>query len=310
MYGVYAWWVHRIQSAAKQAGVSTQLLRAWERRYRLVEPQRTGSRYRLYSDDDVAVLKGAKAMVDDGLRIAEVARMSRDELRRAAQGAGPSEPVESALASSGFLDSALDAVAALDAQALERILFQASGMGALSAREMCERVLLPLLREIGKRWEEKRLSIAAEHFGSAIVRSRLQAILASEARRRPHASKVVCACPDGEMHEGGLLAFAIHAAGAGLEVIYLGANTPIDEIVATAEVCLARTVALSMTRQLGKAQRNTLVSRLSAWKSGGAERRVLLGGAAAEREQERFRQAGLVVSAQATNIPFVLEGSE
>ena len=310
MYGVYAWWVHRIQSAAKQAGVSTQLLRAWERRYGLVAPQRTGSRYRLYSDDDVAVLKGAKVMVDDGLRIAEVARMSRDDLRRAALGTGPSETVEPSLASMGFLDSALDAVAALDAQSLERIIFRASGMGALPAREMCERVLLPLLREIGDRWEDKRLSIAAEHFGSAMVRARLQAILASEARRRPHASKVVCACPEGEMHEGGLLAFAIHAAGAGLEVIYLGANTPLDEILATAEACLARTVALSLTRPLGKSQRNTLVSRLSTWKAAGAERRVLVGGAAAEREQDRFRQAGLVVSGQATNIPFALDGAE
>jgi methanogenic corrinoid protein MtbC1 len=302
--------VHRIQSAAKQAGVSTQLLRAWERRYGLVEPQRTGSRYRLYSDDDVAILKGAKAMVDDGLRIAEVARMPRDELRRAAHNDGPNESAASAVAATGFLDSALDAVAALDAEALERILFRATGMGALPAREMCERVLLPLLREIGKRWEGKRLSIAAEHFGSSIVRARLQAILASEARRRPQASKVVCACPDGEMHEGGLLAFAVHAAGAGLEVIYLGANTPIDEVLATAEACLARTVALSLTQTLRKSQRNNLVSRLSAWKAGGADRRVLLGGAAAEREQDRLRQAGFVVSAQATNLPFALEGAD
>jgi methanogenic corrinoid protein MtbC1 len=239
-------------------------------------------------------------MVDDGLRIAEVARMPREELRQAAMNMPRSEASEGVGASPGFLDSALEAVAGLDAQDLERILFRATGMGTLPAREMCERVLLPLLREIGKRWEEKRLSIAAEHFGSAMVRARLLALLASEARHRLNAPKVVCACPEGELHEGGLLVFAVHAAGSGLEVLYLGANTPIDEVVASAEATGARTVALSLTRPMRKPQLGKLVSRLSSWKLGGGERRVVLGGSAAEREQERFRQAGFFVLAQAT----------
>ena len=302
--------MHRIQSAAKQAGVSTQLLRAWESRYGLVAPQRTDSRYRVYSDDDVAVLKGAKTLVDDGMRIAEIARLPRDELRRAALRSPGREAGERALAPLIFLEPALDAVAALDGETLERILFRATGMGTLPAREMCERVLLPLLREIGKRWEEKRLSIAAEHFGSAIVRARMQGLLTSEARRRPGAYKVVCACPEGESHEGGLMAFAVHAAGTGLDVIYLGANTPIQEILATAEATQARAVALSLTRRLGKAQRTNLVSRLSAWKAGGSERRVLLGGPEAEREQERFHQAGLFVSTQSTGMAFAWGNSQ
>lgn len=267
-----------------------------------MEPQRTDSHYRLYTDDDVAILRGAKALVDDGLRIAEVARMPREELRRAAMRTPRSAHDEGVGAWPGLLDSTLDAVVALDSQALERILFRATGMGTLPAREMCERVLLPLLREIGKRWEENRLSIAGEHFGSAIVRARLLALVASEARHRPNAHKVVCACPEGEMHEGGLLAFAVHAAGSGLEVLYLGANTPVDEILATAEAADARTVALSLTRPMRKPQVGKLASRLSAWKAGGGERRVLLGGSAAEREQERFRQAGLLVMAQATGM--------
>jgi methanogenic corrinoid protein MtbC1 len=254
----------------------------------------------------VAILRGAKALVDDGMRIAEVARMPHEELRRAAMSMPPHEVVERGGSSPELLDSALEAVTALDVQALERILFRASGMGTLPASEMCERVLLPVLREIGKRWEEKRLSVAAEHFGSAIVRARLLALLASEARHRLGAQKVICACPEGELHEGGLLAFAVHAAGSGLEVLYLGANTPVDEILATAEATGARIVALSLTRPLRKPQLGKLVSRLSAWKAGGGERRVFLGGSAAEREQERLRQAGLLVLAQATGVALTL----
>lgn len=295
--------MHRIQSAAKQAGVSPQLLRAWERRYGLVEPKRTNSRYRVYSDDDVEILKGAKTLVDDGIRIAEIARLPRDQIRQAAMRLSKGAPDAGSLPSQALLESAIDAIAALDGEKVEKLLFRMSGMGALPAREICERVLLPLLREIGDRWEKKRLSVAAEHFGSAIVRGRLQSLLSSESRRRYNATKVVCACPEGELHEGGLLAFAVHAAGAGFEVIYLGAGTPVDEILSTAEAVQARAVALSITRPLSRTLRTKLMSRLSSWKAAGRDRRVLLGGPGAAREQERFRTAGLLVSEQATDVP-------
>lgn len=279
------------------------MLRAWERRYGLVSPQRTDSRYRLYSDDDVEILKGAKALVEEGLRIAEIARLPRDQLRQAA-----GRPPKGAIADGPWplhahLEAAIDAIAALDGERLDKLLFRMSGMGALPAREICERLLLPLLREIGDRWEKKRLSIAAEHFGSTIVRTRLQNLLASEARHGPDAAKVVCACPEGELHEGGLLAFAVHAAGSGFDVIFLGANSPLDEILAAAETTQARAVALSITRPLGKALRTQLIARLSSWKAVGVDRRVFLGGPEASREQDRFRKSGFLVSELATGVP-------
>lgn len=294
--------VYRIQAVAQKTGITTQLVRAWERRYGLVTPQRTDAKYRVYSDDDVTILKGAKVLVDEGLRIAEVARLPREQLRRASfrlpgGDAGTNMPMPSS-----FLESALDAVAVLDGETLERLLFRASGMGARPAREICEQVLLPLLRAIGDRWEKKRLSVAAEHFGSAIVRARLQSLLDSENRRRPNAPKVVCACPEGELHEGGLLAFAVHAAGSGLDVIYLGANTPIEETLATAETTQARAIALSITRPLAKSLRTQMLSRLSAWKDSGRDRQVLLGGYGAQRERQRLLAAGLIIVEQATSV--------
>jgi MerR family transcriptional regulator, light-induced transcriptional regulator len=294
--------VYRIQAVAQRAGITTQLVRAWERRYGLVKPQRTDAKYRVYSDDDVAILKGAKLLVDEGLRIAEVARLPRERLRRASLRLSGGEASTDMPTPSSFLELALDAIAALDGETIEKLLFRASGMGVRPAGEICEKVLLPLLRAIGDRWEKKRLSVAAEHFGSAIVRARLQGLLASEVRRIPNARKVVCACPEGELHEGGLLAFAVHAAGAGLDIIYLGANTPIEETLATAEATQARAIALSITRPLAKSLRTKMISRLAAWKDGGMDRRVLLGGYGAERERERFREAGLIIVEQATNV--------
>lgn len=76
------------------------------------------------------------------------------------------------------------------------------------------------------------------------------------------------------------------------------------------QVGQARAVALSLTRLLSKSQRTNLVSRLSVWKAGASERRVLLCGPEAEREQERFGQAGLFVSARSTSPALAWGNSE
>jgi methanogenic corrinoid protein MtbC1 len=88
----------------------------------------------------------------------------------------------------------------------------------------------------------------------------MRTLLTSETRHWTDAKKVVCACPEGELHEGGLMAFAVHAVASGLEVVYLGPNTPIQETLVTAEAVQARVVARSLTRPLGKPQRTKLLS--------------------------------------------------
>lgn len=270
--------MYRIQVAAEKAGVSTQLVRAWERRYGLLAPDRTESGYRLYSDDDVAILRGAKVLVDEGRSISEVARLSHDELRRAAA-RRPTSKLE--LPTESWQQAALAAVATFDAATLERLILNATGMGALPSADICDHILLPLLVAIGDRWEQGTLEVAAEHFGSAIVRRHLHGLLETEARRNSGGPVVVCACPEGDLHEGGLLAFAIHAATSGWAIVYLGPNTPTADIIAAADRTRATAIALSVTSPRPATERKRLMDRLSAWKRKGGKRSVWLGGRAA-----------------------------
>jgi MerR family transcriptional regulator, light-induced transcriptional regulator len=136
---------------------------------------------------------------------------------------------------------------AFDSEQVERLLLCASGMGALSSMETCETVLIPLLAEIGDRWEKRTLDVAAEHFGTAIIRRHLHALLQNEAHRNIGAPAMVCASPEGDWHEGGLLAFALRAAVLGWEVFYLGPHTPLGDVVATADRRDAKAIALSLT---------------------------------------------------------------
>ncbi len=285
--------------------MSTQLLRVWERRYGLVNPVRTDSGYRVYSDDDVVILRGAKTLVDQGISIADVARLPREQLREA--GAGkvsppkPNIPTISNSDGSVFPESAIRAIGRLDGEAFERILYLAMGMGALSSREICEQVLIPLLETIGERWEQGDLSVAAEHFGSSIVRNKLVALLSGVSRAQADAPVIVCACPPGEQHEGALLSFAVHAAAIGLSVVYLGANTPIDQIVHAAEVRSARAIAISVTRDTELLTRKQTASALADWKRNGDGRGVLVGGRSAVRHRTDWEALGLTVSDDAAD---------
>ncbi len=58
--------MYTIKQAAIRSGVPVQLLRAWERRYGVVAPTRTASRYRLYDDAAIARLRAMRQLIDDG----------------------------------------------------------------------------------------------------------------------------------------------------------------------------------------------------------------------------------------------------
>src|SRR5689334_22031267 len=80
---------YRIQVAAELAGISEGLLRAWERRYRLVKPRRTPAGYRAYSDQEIALLKRVKRLTDEGMSIGDASRLV-PAIRRELDEQGPS----------------------------------------------------------------------------------------------------------------------------------------------------------------------------------------------------------------------------
>jgi DNA-binding transcriptional MerR regulator/methylmalonyl-CoA mutase cobalamin-binding subunit len=293
--------VFRIRHAAKIAGITPGLLRAWERRYHLVEPTRTASGYRVYSDADVALLTATARLVAAGHSISEVARLPAAEIHAAAAKL-PLEapPASPARVPAGSIDdaiaTALEAVSRFDRERFEQALLPVLSLGAMAPAVACDEVLLPLLRAMGDAWERGTLSVAAEHFGSGLVRAKILQYLqfVSRAGQGP---RLVCACPENERHEGGLLAFAVHAAGAGWDVIYLGASTPVGEALDTAVRLEARAVAFSFT-----ADDDSLDPVLTALMRFSAARRsplLIAGGRCVIDHRAAFERAGVRVAENA-----------
>ncbi len=222
-----------IRAVSKLTGISADALRAWERRYNAVTPQRDG-RGRMYTEADVERLQLLNAAVRRGHAIGRLAVLSDVELRELIAAAGP-DAEHRTPASRRFKVShqgVLAAVRNMDYAVAERELSSLAAI--LPPREMVHQVALPLMNDVGEDWHAGRLSIAQEHMTSSLLRNLMGGLIPLH-RRWSVASKLLFATPSGEHHEFGILLSAMLAAGGGLGVVYLGADLPADEILTAAQ---------------------------------------------------------------------------
>jgi len=241
---------HPIRVVADRTGISPTLLRAWERRYDVVEPGRSEGRQRLYSDEQVDHLLLLKQAVDAGRAIGNVADLSTSELNeiitedREARAAR--DRAERPSEGSVDLSDAFDAVRRMDASTLDRELRRLTVK--LGAERFLDDALSPLLASIGQEWRDGNLRPAQEHVATAVIRQILGWLL--ERSRSDSDRRVVIGMLSGENHDlGGLLA-ATSAALADWEVLFLGEDLPPAEIAAAAEAMPADVVGLSIVSPL------------------------------------------------------------
>jgi DNA-binding transcriptional MerR regulator len=255
-----------VGAVARLTGISPDLIRAWERRYRLVEPCRTPGGTRRYSAADIERLRLVKAAVDAGQRIGQVARLDPAELEQWA--------AVSQTPSTGRLDEIVSALERLDGSEAQRLLsLQLSALGPVCfAREFAA----PLTREIGERWAGGRLPIASEHLATGVLHSMLGSALQPTAVSLL-GPRIVFATPSGERHELGLQMAALTALGAGANPIYLGAELPVEELPEAVERAGAAALALSLVtlppnraEQAVRAIRGGLPEDVHLWLGGAA----------------------------------------
>lgn len=207
----------RIGELARRSGVTPELLRAWERRYGLLEPVRTEGGYRLYSDDDEVRVAAMRAHLAQGMSAAQAAQLAR--AGGANPGAAPNLAAE--------LWDALDAFDDAGAQAaFDRLV------AALSFETIARVAILPYLRVLGERWQDDDASIAQEHFASALLRGRLLGL--ARGWDRGVGPRALLACLPGERHDLGLVIFGLALRDRGWRVTFLGPDTPIETIAAAA----------------------------------------------------------------------------
>ncbi len=224
--------VYRIAEVERMTGIGTHTLRAWERRYGLPAPARTEGGQRLYTPGDVDTLRRVRALVARGVPVSKAA----ESVRLGTPGR------ESATGRHG--ESLLAALLSFDeAGAAEA---WSAAFDALDILSAFDRVVVPLLREVGDGWHAGRYTVAQEHFATNFVRGRLDN-LARQVQPLAGAPVVLLACLEGEQHEIGLLMLAVLLRFHGQRVIYLGRDVPSEVLIRTVEDSQPAVLAVSAT---------------------------------------------------------------
>jgi methanogenic corrinoid protein MtbC1 len=260
------------------------VIRAWERRYGAIVPSRSGTNRRFYTDEDVERLILLRQATLSGRQIGQIGNLSTEELKKLvtidqeaiANAPRLARPREKRSENGSLLAASLAAVEDLDAQELQYLLERA--MVELSPQKVIEDMIVPLLVEIGDRWEHGTMRVNHEHMASAVIGSLLTNIQAT-ALAADNAPPILVASPVRQFHElGGLMASAA-AAAEGWKVTYLGSNLPAEEIAAAALQKGVGVIALSIVYPADDPHLERELTRLRRLIGDGPQ--VIVGGRAA-----------------------------
>lgn len=292
--------LYKMNTISQRTGFSPALLRAWERRHELLEPERTEGGHRLYTDDDLAVLLQVRELLRGGRAIGEVASLGRKGLLAQSSTRSPSTTLpesgqlskELASEVNGWSQALVTAAVAVDEAGVEAALDQA--FVVLSPLVALNQVVMPALVVIGDLWAQGRASVAGEHLASAKVTGRLLKLLetvnpASGNGARP----AICACLPDEQHQIGALMAAYTMARHHYRVSYLGGCLPLEDLELSCQLLSPQLVCLSVSREslllTHKPRLLELVPRLPK------TTRVFLGGRGVERADRDLARAGVTV---------------
>jgi methanogenic corrinoid protein MtbC1 len=242
--------LYNLMVVLKETGLKADVLRAWERRYDLPHPQRTAGRQRLYSDFDIAIVKWLKSRQAEGLSISRAVQMWKEMLASGHDPlvtASPTKTYESlTLAGETSIESLqaqwLEGCLAFDTVKAEEALNQAFAL--IPVEKACSTILQHGLKIIGEGWYRGKVTVQQEHFASSMANRRLETLI-SAVPPPTRLQVVMVGCPLGEMHTFPVLMLSLFLQRAGLKVIYLGADNPIEQMDMTVEAIHPDLVILS-----------------------------------------------------------------
>ena len=229
--------LYTIGTVSKLTGVGAITLRAWERRYGLIQPIRKESGHRLYSRAHIDQINRITSLTQKGMRISQI----QPEMLETDSTVDSEGEVEKDIWNE-YLNGMVAAIVSFDENRLDEIYNEALSLYPIGL--VTSKLLTPLLIELGLRWRSQQGSIAEEHFFSFYLRNKLGARFHHRSRGSTGQTILLAGLP-GEYHELGLLIFALSALESGFRLVTLGANMPLNELTAVARKKNCKAILLS-----------------------------------------------------------------
>ncbi len=268
--------IFNTKSVVQQTGVPGPTLRAWERRYTLLAPERANNAYRLYSERDVVIIRWLKERVDAGMAIRQAIALFQhkyDETHN--EHAFSSEPsyednpevshvpamkMDVAVRSlqNGLMQEAFPTVYSMRlarehlVEAFDQLDEAQAGMimGSMLAiyplDAICAELITPTMWQIGQMWADGVVTVSVEHFASNFFRALLTNLFQVIPVSGGAPIAIVC-CAPGEPHELAPLMLALFLRRSGIRVVYLGQNIEIDGLLQSVRKIMPTLLCISLT---------------------------------------------------------------
>ena len=215
---------YSIKDLEKISGIKAHTIRMWERRYGLIEPQRTETNIRFYSDCDLKRLLNVSILNHNGIKISHIAGLTDAEIKSrvldlSIDGRSSSVQIESLM------------VAMLELDETKFLNGLSSSIIKLGFEVSVETVLFPFLERIGVLWQAGTINPAQEHFISNLIRQKLFVAIDNEMQSPvQNGPRIIMFLSEHEQHEIGLLFYNLLARKEGMNVVYLGAGVPLEDL--------------------------------------------------------------------------------
>lgn len=248
---------YSIKELEKLSGIKAHTIRIWEKRHQLIQPKRTQTNIRYYSDEDLKKIIQVSVLNNHGLKISHIVGLSLDDLSRKV-----SELSEATESIEIYIDQLILAMVDLEEEGFEKIL------GHLTVKFGFEKtvveILYPFLEKIGILWLSNNITPAQEHFISNLIRQKL--IVAIDGLPLPPktAPRAVLFLPENESHELGLLFYYYLVKKLGFRPYYLGQNVPYKDLQSVYEQHQPQVLISSFTTNPSQKVLPGYVARMSA----------------------------------------------
>jgi len=221
---------YSIKDLEKLTGIKAHTIRIWEKRYHLVEPARTLTNIRYYTDENLKRLLNVSILNNYGFKISNIVAMTANEIN--------GKLLELSNKDTSYnheVENLVLSMIEMDEQRFDRIL--SSSIIKIGFESTITEVLSLFLEKIGVLWQTSTITPAQEHFVSNLIRQKLiLAIDGQNSTLTANSRTFLLFLPEEEYHEMGLLFFHYLIKKAGHQVIYLGQNVPVSDLLEIAGI--------------------------------------------------------------------------
>ena len=234
---------YSIDQFSKITGFSKYVLRTWENRYGFLKPLRTKTKIRLYSDTLLVRALNANYLLQNGYKISDISKLNHEEVTNKISKLEKQTITDTSHLY--YISKLIDSAIHFNSNLFHRSFDE--GLEKFTLVEFYLKVILPTLNKIGVLWLTSRINPAQEHFLSELIKQKI--FSAIERNKVDEVDETwLLFLPENEFHDLGLIIAKFLLTSMGYNVIYLGANVPLQAINALSNIKINNILYFSIAR--------------------------------------------------------------